>query len=211
MNWTYNEIEQDWLGGSRLAMRTQAVVEAFNHADSVLGREWINSFHIGTNGVVYRGSSPTLDVVTVGQQVAALEGVLHAEELIEDLRKNRDYAYAELTAIYLIRAHHPHTNVELYPRVAIGSSERKADFRVRQHNDIWTYVEVTQPDFSEAYNRANSLLQHIASLVTDIKKSFALEVFLRREPTNLETEKLTARVADFCELEGFKRKICPVT
>jgi hypothetical protein len=48
-------------------------------------------------------------------------------------------------------------------------------------------VEVTQPDIAEAQIKAEALLTRFADLVQSIRRSFALEVFLRREPRALGT------------------------
>jgi hypothetical protein len=209
MSWTYREIEDNWLAGSKLAAGPEAVVEAFDRADSVLGREWVDSFRTRSNGIVFTGIDPTLSVVTVGRQLATLEGVLNAQDLVEDLRQKRDHAFAELDAIYLVRVHNLDTEAELYPRVDAESGQRKSDFRVRKGNDFWTYVEVTQPDFSEAYTRINYLLGRITALAANIERSFALEVFLRREPTDQEMETVAALVPDFCELAGIQEEALP--
>jgi hypothetical protein len=41
--WTWDEINGDWLLGNRLALPPDAIVEAFNRAEKVLGREWIEA------------------------------------------------------------------------------------------------------------------------------------------------------------------------
>jgi hypothetical protein len=39
--WTFDEIERDWLAGSRIAVAQQDVVDAFNRVERILGRNWM--------------------------------------------------------------------------------------------------------------------------------------------------------------------------
>ena len=39
MPWTYEEIEREWLGGSRIAVPADEVVAAFERCERDLGRE----------------------------------------------------------------------------------------------------------------------------------------------------------------------------
>lgn len=209
MAWSFQEIEQDWLQGSRLALEPKIVVEAFNQVDELLGSEWIKASRISQQGNITRGASPTLRVVTMGERLRSLEGVQGADRLITELLKDRRYASSELTAIHLLRAYRPKIEIELYSTVTVGSRQRVVDFSVRQHNGHWTYVEVTQPGFSEAHRRLNAVLQDITELVSEVKVSFSLEVFLRREPTDAELDLVTLRVQDICQRNGTHRDELP--
>jgi hypothetical protein len=60
------------------------------------------------------------------------------------------------------------------------------------------YVEVTRPDQSKAYRRAQSMLRAVTDLVEGIKLPFTLEIFLRRVPAADEVETIRANVARFC-------------
>jgi hypothetical protein len=108
-----------------------------------------------------------------------------------------------LTAVYLLRGRRPSLALELGPEAIVGGAPRRPDIRLRKTpEEPWIFVEVTQPDVSENQERIRALLARFANLVRPVKKSFALEVFLRREPTEVEAEALAKRVPEFCLLEG---------
>lgn len=203
MTWAIKEIEEDWLVAkiTSLALGTQETVAAFERVDKILGRAWIDACRVSSGSIV-RGTAPTLRVVSMGQRLATLDGVAATEELIEHVRLGDDSAESELTAIFLIRSQRRTAQVELYPPVG----NRVADFRVREGEEPWTYVEVTQPDWSEATERARATLDRVAALVANIKKSFSLEVFLRREPTEQEIGQLVQALPQFCDQEGMHRQ-----
>lgn len=207
MSWTFGEIERDWLAGSQIAVRPDIVVEAFNRCEQVVGREWIE--HSRTmSGTVVQGSAPTLHVVVMGQRLVSLDGVGGAEMLIERLRRGDQSAQAELTAIYLLRCH-PIILVELFPKILVDDKKREPDFRICQPDGPWIYVEVTKPDFSQAQRRAEKVLQRLISRLQTLKKSFALEVFLRHEPDELEFELVAQRVSQVCLAEGDLKEELP--
>jgi hypothetical protein len=72
--WTWDEIDQDWLLGSKLAVTPNEIVTAFNRLDNVLGRGWIEASRT-RSGVPSRGTLVTLRVVTTGQLLANLDSV----------------------------------------------------------------------------------------------------------------------------------------
>jgi len=195
MTWTYEEIDRDWLGGSRIAVTPDEVVAAFVRCERMLGRGWIDS---AKNNA--KGSVPTLAVVAMGQQLVFIEDVPEPQRLIDKLRDRDRSASAELRAIYLLRSREP-TRVELEPAVSVSGRDRKCDFRIQRQSEPWTYVEVTQPDTSDAQARVESLLGSITAIVQAIKKQFALEVFLRREPNTDETDPLLVSILEFCSAE----------
>ena len=195
MTWTYEEIEQDWLGGSRIAVAPDEVLAAFVRCDRMLGRGWIDSAKQNS-----KGSAPTLAVVAVGQQLAFLEDIAEPQRLIGKLRDRDQSAFAELRAIYLLRSREP-TRVELEPTVSVSGRERKCDFRIQRPSEPWIYVEVTQPDISDAQARVQALLGSIADVVQTVKKQFALEVFFRREPSDDEVAPLKVSILEFCSME----------
>jgi hypothetical protein len=86
----------------------------------------------------------------------------------------------------------------MYPAGNVGQSNRVPDIRARSPDDTWVYVEVTQPDQSEAWRRAQSVLKAVVDLVDVIKQPFTLELFLRREPAEDEIETIRAHAAKFC-------------
>jgi hypothetical protein len=74
--------------------------------------------------------------------------------------------------------------------------------RVREGDSPWTCVEVTSPDWSQATERARTVLERVTSLVVGIKKALALEVFLRREPDEEELSRIVAAIPGFCSQLG---------
>jgi hypothetical protein len=63
MTYTWQEIEQDWLGGSSgLAASPDEVVTAFNMVAGLFGREWVEASRT-RNGVVSGGTSFVLRIV----------------------------------------------------------------------------------------------------------------------------------------------------
>jgi hypothetical protein len=206
--WTWDEIDQDWLLGSKLAATPDEVVTAFNRVDHVLGRGWIEASRTHS-GVPSRGTLVTLHVVTTGQLLANLDSISGTDELIEKLRIHDASAFAELTALHLIRSQEPSSIIEVGPSDRVGDRNRRPDFRVRLGSEAWIYVEVTQPDIAEAQTRVQNVLNRIADLLQPIKKGFALEVFLRREPTNEDLEELVPAIQDVCVLEGHQSRDLP--
>jgi hypothetical protein len=191
MAWTIEEIEKGWLAGNRVAVSPEDVVAAFERCEQVLGRDWIDTQRGGQVG-----AGPTLAVVRTGQRLASLEGVADAGALVEKLRRGDRSAGSELHALHLLRFRPPVT-AEMYPVARVGQSNRMPDMRARSP-DTWVYVEVTQPDQSEAARRAQSILRAAVDLVEGIKQPFTLELFLRREPAVDEIETLREHAARFC-------------
>jgi hypothetical protein len=56
--WEWDEIEQRWLDGGRVAAGPEAVVAAFERLDRIFGREWIEQSRIGPAGLPTTGSFP---------------------------------------------------------------------------------------------------------------------------------------------------------
>src|SRR5258708_30893383 len=121
----------------------------------------------GAGGLV-PGVIATLAVVRMGEMLATLDGVPGAEKLIEKIRAGDIAARAELMAVYLLRHGRPHVTVELYPRIAVGAGERESDFRLREAQEPWTYVEVTRPDMADAQRRASAVLQRLTQVVSSV-------------------------------------------
>jgi hypothetical protein len=139
----------------------------------------------------------------MGQRLVAIDGVHGgADKLTERIRRGDHSAEAELTAVYLLRSRRSAVTVDLYPKVG----EREADFRICRDDGPWTYVEVTQPNISEAEDAAGKVLERLAALLLAVKKPFALEVFLRKEPTEQNLTLLGEHIPGFCRLEGIHRQ-----
>jgi len=193
MNWSYAEIQRDWLPGSRIAVPEHDVVAAFDRCERVLGREWIDRVRGGET----TGSAPTLVVVSMGQALSSLEDVSGSEQLIDRIRADDPSAGAELRAIHVLRSAQ-RTVVELEPVVTLPGGDRKCDFRVQRSSDTWVYVEVTQPGTSDAKARVDAIIQSVVETVMSIKKPFTLEIFLRREPTEPEIASVISASLRIC-------------
>jgi hypothetical protein len=207
MNWRVEDIERDWLAGdvSALAASPDSVVASFDRTERALGREWIEKSRIILGNRI-QGTNPTLRIVNMGQKLVALENVTDSERLLHRIRNGDRSAEGELTAIYLLRSRNPGVTVELYPKVG----EREADFRVRGPDEqLWTYVEVTQLSTSEANDRAREIMERIAAAIRPIQLAFALEVFLRRIPTQSEIDEIFTKVPELCNKSGDQREELP--
>jgi hypothetical protein len=191
MAWTIEEIEREWLADSHIAVAPEDLVAAFERCQQVLGRHWIEARRTGEVGAV-----PTLGIVRTGQRLASLDGVASADVLVGKLRRGDRSAFSELHALYVLRFRPPVT-AEMYPIVRVGQSDREPDIRARCP-DPWVYVEVTDPNQSEAYRRAESVLKAVARLAHEIKQPVTLEIFLRREPAEHEVETIRANATRFC-------------
>lgn len=200
MTWSLEDIERDWIGGkvSALTASPDSVVAAFDRTERDLGREWIEKSRISVGSIV-RGLIPTLRVVNMGQELVALDNVTDAERLLNRIRNGDPSAEGELTAIYLLRGPNSGVAAELYPKVG----EREADFRVRAPNEqLWTYVEVTQLGESDDHERARKIMERLIEAIRPIKLEFALEVFLRRIPTQPDIDEILAKAPEFCSRSG---------
>lgn len=211
MTWTVKEIERDWLLGSMnaLSLEPEAIVAAFNRAERLLDRSWIEELRISRKSPTLVDSvlntvAPALHVVSMGQRLAALDGVADPGRLIEKIRHRDSSAIAELTAIYIVRRK-PEVQVELEPPV--GS--RFADFRVREKDGPWTNVEVTFPSRSQATKQVQAVLELVASVADGIKKEFALEVLLRRDPDKAELSRIIEAITAVCNQQESSREEMP--
>jgi len=139
----------------------------------------------------------------MGQKLEVIEDMTDPKRLLDRIQDGDPSAEGELTAIYLLRSRNPGVTAELYPKVG----EREADFRVRAPDEqLWTYVEVTQLRESEAHDGARETMERIAEAIKPIRLAFALEVFLRRIPTQLEIGEILAKVPELCSRSGKHRE-----
>src|SRR5262249_17595936 len=171
--WTWEEIENDWLAGDKLALSPQAVVAAFNRIERAFGRAWIEASRM-PQGTPAHGIGPTLHVVITAYDIAALDGLAGAQPLLDGLRENDPTAGAEAMAIHLLRTARPGISVELYPSARVGERQRQPDFCVCEPGGVWTYVEVTQPDVTEAQRRVEDVSWRLTELLADMKGNFGL-------------------------------------
>jgi hypothetical protein len=192
-NW--HEIERDWLLGGKLALANDQVLHAFNLVEAQFGRGWIEATRVH-GGTITRGTSPTLYVVMLGQLLESLGSAPNAGHLLDKVRDGLPDARAELVAIHLVRAGVPDLELEIEPAVIVGSRNRKPDFRVRKAGQDWTYAEVTQANISRAQADVRGSMEWIAGLVDTLTGTFAVEVFLKREPTPDEVDLISAQIKD---------------
>jgi len=194
MTWTIEEIERDWGATSALP---GIVVDAFERAERILGREWIAATR-ERSGTRVQGPVPLLEVVSMAGRLSMLDAVEGAEQLLRRLKQHDASAEAELKAMHLLHSRNRAAQIELEPDVVAGKSVRMADFRIRVPGEDWTYVEVTRPNISEARERITAILDRVTVLLLEVKREFALEVFFRREPEDPEVEPLLVRIRQFC-------------
>jgi hypothetical protein len=202
MAWNWDEIETDWLGEARIALSQEEIVTGFEDVEHFLGRDWIEAKRVpGVTGV-----HPTLGIALLGPKLKRLEKVSNAEALIEKLRLNDPSAFAELEAIYILSSYFNDIEIQLGPETSVGEHLRRPDIRVRGGQEPWTYVEVTRPTESEAYTHVRTTMAQILGQIETVRKPFALEVYLRREPTSDEIQDLLRDITYLCERDGVIRQ-----
>ena len=191
MSYTWDDIEQDWLGsggGSGLAASQDEVVLAFNEVAAQFGREWVEATR-ARNGVPSRGMTPTLYIVTMARLLRSLEGLPNSAGLLKKMSHGNADARAELIAIDLIRTENPGAIVEIEPEIQVGTRNRKPDFRTQMSGErAWTYAEVTNPNTSDAQEEVRRGIAQLTGLVRNCLGSFNLEVFLKHEPSTAELD-----------------------
>jgi len=207
MPWTWEEIQHEWLGGSQSPATPSIIVEAFNRVDAAFGRPWIEATR-SLGGVTSQGSLTVLHVMGIARELAALDGIPGADKLIRKIGRHDRSASSEARAIDLLRAGSPTSQIELEP--AISGSTRKPDCRIRLHDtDAWVCVEVTRPDTSVETQALRETLKRLSQPIETIKRSFALELFMRRPPTEGEIELLVEHVEDVAALDGYHTEELP--
>jgi len=200
MPWTWDEIKRVWLRDVQITDPPAEVwVDHFNVVERYFGRDWLDHSRF-KNGVETWGPEPALYLGSQGARLACLDGVPGADHLIERLRRRDDDAWAELTALWLLKSADLDVLIEVEPRVPGLSSV--PDFRARRGSDVWTYVEVTQPNMSEEHQRLNQILARLGGLLDAVPGRYALEVFLRRAPSTDELQFITRRIPDICRMDG---------
>lgn len=194
MTYTWDEIEAGWLGGQRLVVSPEEVTKAFNTVATRFGRDWVETSRMHSGSVV-GGTQPALHIVTLCQMLESLGDAPNSDQLLAKVRAEAADARAELAAIHLLRSGRPATDLEVEPSVVVGSRNRKPDFRIRESEESWTYVEVTQASTSEAQANVSRGLEKLTKdLVRDCGGSFALEVFLKRNPTASEIDLIASQI-----------------
>jgi hypothetical protein len=199
MTYSWQDIQQDWLGDSLIAIAPDEAVAAFNGVMDKFGRDWVEASRTHGDGMA-RGVTPTLHIVTLGLMLRALNGAPNSHGLLEKLRNNQPDAWAELCAIYLLCSDSPEVSKEIEPEVVVGQRNRVPDIRARSGESPWTYVEVTMASRNSAAQREilNSL-ERLTCLVDNSTGSFALEIFLKREPNDEELGYVEQQVREGCQ------------
>ncbi len=200
MPWTWDEITSLWLrDGPTLEPPPTWWVDQFNVVERYFGREWINQTRFQV-GVESWGVGPAAYVASQGMRLTSLDGVFGAANLIEKLRRREAAAWAELTAIWLLRQNDPPVEVEVEP--ALSGWSYVPDFRARRANDPWTNVEVAQPNLSKEHRRLDAVMGRLSGLLDVALGRYSLEVLLDRAPSDQEIDYLRDRIPEFCRLVG---------
>lgn len=204
--WTFEEIQQEWFGGPHLHWDPEDVESAFNLATRVRGHKWVageirNTIPFAAfPGIGRRGGySEFLRVYWFGKRLASIVGAVGAEDLIARVVSDDAAAGEDATAIHLLRLKRPETKLEIAPDVKVGTSDRKPDFRIREGQGPWVYVEVTKLHSSTASIRVHELLDRLADQVMAVQRPFLIELLLNREPTASEEEELLTKARCACE------------
>jgi hypothetical protein len=151
------------------------------------------------NGVEMWGLQPALHMLTRGALLASLDHIATKERLVEKLRRRDDAAWAELNGIWLLGSGDAAIQIELEPDIPDWS--RVPDFSARRNGDL-VYVEVSQPNTSEMQRRLREIMADFTALLDALDGQYALELFLRREPTDVELDRLRHRVPEVCAMTG---------
>jgi hypothetical protein len=206
--WDWKRIQREWLSPGRLAASPEEIVAAFNRVEAAFDTEWMEASR-RQQGWQNTGPLPTLRIVIAGRLLASLEDLPGADQLMKRLSERRPSAWSELEAIYLLRGCESNAQIELEPDVAAGSHPRKADFRIRLENAEWTYVEVTRPDVSETEAKLREMQAAVTSTLISLSEEFALEIFLRREPTEEELHYILRRIPAIAGTNGTLQEELP--
>jgi hypothetical protein len=189
--WTWDEIERDWLNGAVIALSPAEIIAAFETAERLLGRPWLDARRFRSNLLV-QGSGPTLAVTSMGQRLAAIEGSAGSVDLVERIRAGERAAVAELTAAYFCVA--STSEIEIGPIAQVKERSRKPDFRLRAKGDPWTYVEVTAPDVAPAHKRAAIVLGELMKLLPTFAHGVTVEAFLKTEPDDDQVKFISTEI-----------------
>ena len=104
MAWTFDQIQNEWLGGGHIAASEDECVSAFERVERFLGWEWLDAAQTSGRGRVSRGTAPTARVIEMGKHLVCTEDVKNVEGLVRRIRRGDVNAEAELTALYLLRS-----------------------------------------------------------------------------------------------------------
>jgi hypothetical protein len=127
---SWQEIDQDWLDGGKLALPAEQVVHAFNVVAGRFGREWVEASRTH-NGGVTRGTSPTLQIVTLGLLLESLGEAPNSGHLLVKVRRRLPDARTELAAIHLVCSRASGLDLEIEPAIIVGNLTFVSGVRVK--------------------------------------------------------------------------------
>ncbi len=200
MAYSWEIVWREWLAGQPCHLPRIAVVVGFQEVERALGADVVERYRRQGKNLT-SGQIPTLSVVDLGQRLLMLENVPGRERLISKLKAGDSSAESELTALYLLRSGGQPLEVDLEPEVQVGDGIKRPDFRLRPGNNGGLYVEVTRPDVAEAEIELAARRKRFLSLMS-IERSFAIEIYLRRDPSEEELQSLLGRARALCDREG---------
>lgn len=174
-------------------MPAAEVAAAFGAAERLLGRDWIMSHRL-EGGILRSGAAPTLTVAWVGQALLSVDGCRGLDTLVRRLVRRDRAAYAELQAAYLCVVGRTDLQLEFEPNTTDPEHNGRPDFRLRKPADEWTYVEVAAPDISAAQKSAQAIMQRLTALIGVIPAGTALDLALRRDPTDTEVDHISSEM-----------------
>lgn len=201
MAWSFKKIEGEWLHGAVISHTPEEIVTSFELVERILGPEWLQSYKpAGVFGAVH-----TLGVVSLGQCLQVINQTDNAELLVNRLKKNDIAANSELTAMHVLATgcgRLEDLRFEIVDPHAVPKGVKASDFRVQIGDNCWIQVEVTRPDMSEVAHSIIKVASEIGNVALSIERQFALEIFLRREPTTDEITLICQRIPLLCDFDG---------
>lgn len=189
-DFTWTEIQRDWLLGEEITVSSKEVVTAFNQAKRVLGRECVETHESG------RGTLPTFSIIDLGVKAGLLPEVGNSSKLIEKLKLHDQSALAELTSLLLL--HKTGLKCEYEPALTVSGKQRYSDFKMRLNDEAWTHIEVTRPEKSELHKELQTQSEKLFAL-SSIEGRFFLDIYLRQGLTEDELTTLLGIARGICE------------
>ena len=187
------EIETRWLGDDAVDIGVEALVDSFNRAELLLGRDWLEQpLSSGATG-----SAVALPLHVVGERLRTIEQAHRRQKLIARVRNRDEAALSELHAIALCAAADG-IEIEIEPEIIVDRRNRIPDFRLRRRNETWVHVEVTAPTLSESGQAAANAATWLASSVESIPDGVTVQVRFRDEPTHKDLAEVLEQVPGTC-------------
>ena len=184
----WKAIQEEWLLGQSISLSETEVLDRFGLIEELLGEAWLNALKVAP-GL----APPILRAMLIAEKLAAVKDCVGVNAVLEKVKLNDASAHSELTAAFLLASHG--TTIEFEPAVTVKNRSRKSDFRAKQKNDDWCYVEVARPDESELQKKAQSLVASIAQKLSTIPEDVVLDCILLKEPSEAEIASVCDRIA----------------